>query len=65
MACIFLFLSPRSISLFKKIYILFLNSFLNQFKSPPFKALIWIWIFKLILKSSRFEKSLKVYLNLF
>jgi hypothetical protein len=40
MACIFLFLSPRSILLLKKIQILFQNLFPDQFKSPPFKALV-------------------------
>jgi hypothetical protein len=40
MTCIFLFLSPRSILIFEKIYIPLLNLFLNQFKSLPFKVLI-------------------------
>jgi hypothetical protein len=40
MACIFFFLSPRSISLFEKIYFLLRNLFLNLFKSLPFKALM-------------------------
>jgi hypothetical protein len=41
MACIlFLFLSPRLVSLFEKIKILFLKLFLNHFKSPLFKTLV-------------------------
>jgi hypothetical protein len=38
MACIFLFLSPRSILIFEKIYILLRNLFLNQFRSLPYKV---------------------------
>jgi hypothetical protein len=59
MACVFLYLSPRSILPFEKIQILFWNLFLNHFKILPFKALVWICIFKSIFKSSRFENSLE------
>jgi hypothetical protein len=42
MACIFLFLSPRSILVFEKIYIPLQNLFIifYQFKGLPFKVLI-------------------------
>jgi hypothetical protein len=59
MARIFLFLSPRLVSLFKKIQIWFWNLFLNHFKSHLFQALVWTSIFESIFKSFRFEKSPK------
>jgi hypothetical protein len=39
MACIFLFLRPRSISIFQNILIPLRNLFLNQLRSLPFKNL--------------------------
>jgi hypothetical protein len=63
MACIFLFLSPRSVSLFEKIETSFWNLFLNRIKSPPFRTLVWIWIFKPSSKISRFEKPSKRLFN--
>jgi hypothetical protein len=64
MACIFLFLSPRMVSLFKNIRISFWNLFLNHFKCLSFEALVRICIFKLILKSGIFEKSLKTLIKI-
>jgi hypothetical protein len=57
MTCIFLFLSPMLVSLFEKIQISFSNLFPICHKSPQFKALVWIWIFKLIFKRSIFDYS--------
>jgi hypothetical protein len=59
MACKFLFLGPRLFLLFEKIQISFRNLFSDHFKSPLFKALVWIWIFESLLKSSRFKKYSK------
>jgi hypothetical protein len=50
---------PRSIRFLKIFEFHFKNLFPIRFKSPPFKALVQICIFKLILIGSRYEKSPK------